>query len=651
MLGIAAIGTSLVLHPTPVPGMEWRTNIWLGPVLQFLILLHPRRRGWPLLAVVALPVWGAVIMVHHLDWRIQVLDLVFTLTPVATLGIGGACITNLLMELRLSQLRRIHDEQAGQRAQMREQERRVRIRLAHDSLLHTLQQISRDWDQPTREEAAGLAASAVSDLLASSQSFGDGGWTALHSLLEPALQDEGCDIEWHGRAVLAPSTVSDALVGATREAVRNVVKHAGGSAVITISRLGGGCRVSISDDGTGFDTTAPPAGRLGISEGIIQRMADVGGSATISSGAEGTTVTLEWSAEPYQRPAFFGPVARTLISWLPVPVLVASLVHVLVFEVGPSALGVAAIWLGSVAVSALGMHQLRVSGLKPWQPLVLTALAMAVIVGNYLWISPEGTNGYHVWTPSLVGAFMVLALPGRQLLHALALASSVIAVTFLGAGLALGWDVALGAQFGSIMAVVMYVLVPLALATGTSILARHARRTEELHAAKRLSMELAAERDATRKEWVTRMRHLAMPFLMQVADKTLDSTQEAVMARARILEARLRDELSLWPHGTVIADKVHALREDGWQCSVDAVVNSGDERQLLLTVMSHLPSPVPGQRLHLTLRHGDAVATITDPPFSVEQWHQLHEGLDVLRDEDFTQLRATMASPELEEAR
>ena len=123
------------------------------------------------------------------------------------------------------------------------------------------------------------------------------------------------------------------------------------------------------------------------------------------------------------------------------------------------------------------------------------------------------------------------------------------------------------------------------------------------------------------------------------------------MARARILEARLRDELSLWPHGTVIADKVHALREDGWQCSVDAVVNSGDERQLLLTVMSHLPSPVPGQRLHLTLRHGDAVATITDPPFSVEQWHQLHEGLDVLRDEDFTQLRATMASPELEEAR
>ena len=230
VLGIAAIGTSLVLHPAPVPGMEWRTNIWLGPVLQFLILLHPRRRGWPLLAVVALPVWGAVIMVHHLDWRIQVLDLVFTLTPVATLGIGGACITNLLMELRLSQLRRIHDEQAGQRAQMREQERRVRIRLAHDSLLHTLQQISRDWDQPTREEAAGLAASAVSDLLASSQSFGDGGWTALHSLLEPALQDEGCDIEWHGRAVLAPSTVSDALVGATREAVRNVVKHAGVSA-------------------------------------------------------------------------------------------------------------------------------------------------------------------------------------------------------------------------------------------------------------------------------------------------------------------------------------------------------------------------------------------------------------------------------------
>lgn len=650
-LGMLGIGIDLLLHPEPIPGFEWRTNIWLGPTLQFLILLHRRSRAWLLLSVISLTLWAAVTVVHHLDWRIQVLDLVFTLTPIATLGIGGACITTLLMELRLSQLRRIHDGQEERRAQMREQERRERIRLAHDSLLHTLQRISRGWDHPTAEESMAMASAATLDLEASSESLGEGAWVALLPELEAALSGEQCDVRWNGRDVQVPFHVARAVVGATREAVRNVVKHARGSAIISVTKVQGGCRVTIADDGPGFDVEARPAGHLGIGDGIIRRMTEAGGSAGISSGSLGSTVKLEWTAEPFEKPETFGPVARTLLSWLPVPVLVASLVHVAIFDVGPSALWVTALWLATTVVCVFGMRQLRGPGLTQWQPLALTALAIALLVANYMWLSPVGTNGYDVWTPSLAGALMVLALPGRRLGQAVVMASAVIVATVAACVGALGWDVALGTQLGSIMAVVMYVLAPLALATGASVVANHARGTEELHAAQRLSADLSAERDATRREWVTRMRRIAEPFLMDVAHGVLDPTSREAMARARIIEARLRDELVLWPHGTVIADRVHSLREDGWDATVDAIVNAPAEQESLLRVISQLPIPLPGQQLHLTLRRGDAVATITDPPFSVEQWHQVGGDLDALRDEDFTQLRVPATHTHLEGAR
>lgn len=642
--GILAITVGLLLAPAPWSNLEWRTNIWLGPVMQYLILLHPRRWGWPLLSVVSLGCWSVVTVVHDLDWRIQVVDLAFTLTPIATLGIGGAAITTILTELRASQLRRIEDEQEARRTAMREQERRTRIRLAHDSLLHTLQQVSRGWAPPSASEVRMLAVGTTMELRSSSNSLQDSHWAPLRPALEAALDSQGCEIVWVGDAVLAPANSSEAIVGAAREAVRNVRKHADGTAVITISRMGRGCRVTIADEGPGFDPSSLPPGHIGVAEGIIARMAEVGGQATITSDSSGTTVTLDWAADPVERAEPFGPMARALISWLPVPVLVASLVHVLVLDVGPSAIGVALIWGSAAAVTLLGMRRLRAAPYDWWQPLVLTALSMAVLVANYLWISPVGTNGYDVWTPSLAGAMMVLALPGRRLWQAVAMAAAVIGVAVASSGLALGWETAMGSQFGSIMAVVMYVLAPLALATGASILATFSRRTEELHAAQRLTEELHTERDAIRREWVTRMQRLSEPFLMELAHGVLDPASQEAVRRARILEARLRDELSLWPHGTGITDRAHDLREQGWTCTLDVSEANEEVRRTLLALMAPLPPPVPGQHLHVTHRHSAAVATITNPPLTPQQWRELGQDMESVQDEDFTQLRMRTAT-------
>ena len=639
-VGVLGIVVGLLTATAPWPRLEWRTNIWFGPVLQYFILLHGRRRSaWLPLVLIGLPGWAMITALHDLDWRIQVLDLVFTLTPIATLGIGGACITNLLMELRLSQLRRIHGEQEARRGEMQEQERRARIRLAHDSLLHTLQQLSRDWARLSVEELSSVAGTAMAELHRSSESLEDGTWVTVRPALKAALADQGCTIVWRGGGALVPRHVSEAMVSAAREAVRNVVKHAQGFATLHISRAGNGCRVTITDDGAGFDTSRS-TDRLGIQESIVARMAEVGGSAAITSGEFGTSVKLEWYAEPFDAAAPFGPMARMLISWLPIPVLVASLIHVSVFEVGPSALGVVAMWVGTAIVAVLGMRRLRSHGLAGWQPWALTALSMALLVANYTWISPVGTNGYHVWTPSLAGALMVLALPGRRLGQAVAMAAAVISVTVGASVFSLGWETTLGAQFGSVMAVVMYVLVPLALATGASIFANHSRHTEELTAARRLSEDLAAERDATRRAWITRMQALSEPLLTDVSRGVANPQEPRVMLRARILESRLRDELSLWPDGVELADRVHALREKGWDCSLDMAANEELGRGELMTVMTYLPDPVPEQRLHLTYRQGRAVATITDPPLSEAQWRQLAPDAEAVEDEDFTQIRA-----------
>jgi len=72
----------------------------------------------------------------------------------------------------------------------------------------------------------------------------------------------------------------------------NVRKHAGTSqAVVTIEPAHGGMRMTVRDDGKGFDPSLGTG--FGTTQSIIERMAEVGGSAEIDSApGDGTRVTL-----------------------------------------------------------------------------------------------------------------------------------------------------------------------------------------------------------------------------------------------------------------------------------------------------------------------------------------------------------------------
>ena len=91
-----------------------------------------------------------------------------------------------------------------------------------------------------------------------------------------------------------PGAVLDALVGAAREALRNVARHAGvDEAEVVINRQADDLVALVVDRGRGFDPEQVPDDRLGLAESVRGRIQDLGGSVTLwSRPGAGTTVML-----------------------------------------------------------------------------------------------------------------------------------------------------------------------------------------------------------------------------------------------------------------------------------------------------------------------------------------------------------------------
>jgi signal transduction histidine kinase len=113
-----------------------------------------------------------------------------------------------------------------------------------------------------------------------------------------------------GLGPAVPPHVVTALTHAVREALVNVLRHAGtGEARVAVrpagqdeatgeraEAAGQGVVVTVQDSGAGFDTSRVDASRLGLRRSITERVEDCGGHATIwSEPGQGTLVTLRWA--------------------------------------------------------------------------------------------------------------------------------------------------------------------------------------------------------------------------------------------------------------------------------------------------------------------------------------------------------------------
>jgi len=109
------------------------------------------------------------------------------------------------------------------------------------------------------------------------------------------------DVEGPRQRIALSRRSETQLFGIGREALANVVKHAGATtAWVTVEALLDRVVVEISDDGCGFDPASKHPGHFGL-ESMRSRAEEVGGMLIISSRpGQGTVVRVEVPVQPEQ---------------------------------------------------------------------------------------------------------------------------------------------------------------------------------------------------------------------------------------------------------------------------------------------------------------------------------------------------------------
>ncbi len=213
---------------------------------------------------------------------------------------------------RVSSIGRAH--RSERQASETEAQRRQGARLLHDTVLATLTLLAHSGVGVSREalrRQAGDDARLLRQLRLSASPLGMGTGaqgdetSADGTPVEPGDSLEsvrkrferlGLDVSWHGAAsvTLRPDKL-DAFLLALGECLENVRRHSGvNEAHVTITDDENTVRALVTDNGTGFEPAAVPAGKLGYRESIVGRLVEIGGNARVfSAQGSGTTVVLE----------------------------------------------------------------------------------------------------------------------------------------------------------------------------------------------------------------------------------------------------------------------------------------------------------------------------------------------------------------------
>ena len=191
----------------------------------------------------------------------------------------------------------------------------------HDGLGQTLSYLGLMTDQVVEFLGEGRDASALERLHKTRETIGQATHEvrrAINSLMEepPSARDlqarlreladeftstHNLRVTWQTDGESAPDCkpqVAEQVVNVTREALNNIVRHAGAHQVsVRMGKRDVHYFVTIEDDGRGFDTSQPePSGHFGLQ--IMQaRAAHISGQVSIDSKTgNGTRVTLTWPA-------------------------------------------------------------------------------------------------------------------------------------------------------------------------------------------------------------------------------------------------------------------------------------------------------------------------------------------------------------------
>jgi signal transduction histidine kinase len=249
-----------------------------------------------------------------IDLRALITQVYIVVAALTTLFLSAVVTERERSAAELAEAKRHEDEQAMK-------ERRRIARDLHDSVaqalfstaLHTRtaqKALAREGLTPSGplqqslDEIGELTRAAQSEMRALIFELGqdpveDGLLAALDRHASMLRSRHGLDIDVQGpeRLALSPRAQRE-LFGIGREALANVVKHAGASkAWVRVEARSGHVLVEIRDDGSGFDLAARHPGHFGL-ESMHSRAAELGGVLTIASRPRaGTVVRVEVDAD------------------------------------------------------------------------------------------------------------------------------------------------------------------------------------------------------------------------------------------------------------------------------------------------------------------------------------------------------------------
>jgi signal transduction histidine kinase len=210
--------------------------------------------------------------------------------------IGGPIVGFMVESLQ----RMAEDRDRAQREAAAAAERARLARAVHDGVLQVLGLVQRrgaelGGDAAELGRLAGQQEVALRTLIREQdQAPGSAGSTDLATALA-RLERPGVEVVTSGRVEL-PAEVAAELEAAVAACLDNVARHVGpdARAWVLLEGLPDRVEVSVRDEGPGIPAgrleEAASAGRLGVSQSIVGRIADLGGTASLTTGPDGT----EW---------------------------------------------------------------------------------------------------------------------------------------------------------------------------------------------------------------------------------------------------------------------------------------------------------------------------------------------------------------------
>jgi two-component system, NarL family, sensor histidine kinase DesK len=287
LLLVCAATVSLGIAFWPVSFGAGAFFIYGGSMLGQLEPTRRAARGVALIALIAaLEAWGLRMQLQNAAWPIVFTIIVGAITiHFAQVGRGNA------------RLRLAHDE-IEHLAKVAERERIARD--LHDLLGHTLSLVilkaelatklaDRD-PQRARDEIRDverIAREALAEVRFAVRGYRSGGLQAEIDRARSALETAGVALECALSTTFIPPSHEAVLCLALREAVTNIVRHAGARTCrLTVAASSESCSLTIADDGRGG--SAPFGSGLA---GMHERVELLGGTLT-RDGRNGTTLVV-----------------------------------------------------------------------------------------------------------------------------------------------------------------------------------------------------------------------------------------------------------------------------------------------------------------------------------------------------------------------